>query len=270
MFSSLPWFIWAIILLVILIPAAIAIAVLTADRRKLARAGLQDVRQMAPAEFVRYLTTLFSGLGYRVEQPGDGGEYGVDLVLTDGTGRRTAVCARHYLTRVDRDEIRAGQDGAEYQRCSDALVVTTAGFTGGAVTMGEETGAILWDAGDLADAMDKVRNRPSFGAGDGARTLAESPAAGSMTDDTPPSRAAARRAPGSEGPAYPAQALRPAGTVPDQTPTPIAAQPEGPKGPPCPVCGTAMLPREAAGRAIWLCSRFPRCSGAAIRGDSPR
>jgi hypothetical protein len=262
--SSLPWFVWAVLGLIIVIPVTIGIAVMAGNERRVGRAGLKHVRQMSLPDFIQYLTTLYDGLGYHVERPGKGsGDYGVDLILTDGTGRRTAVSARHFQARVGRDEIRALHEGAEYHRCKDALVVTTVGFASAAVAMAEETGAILWDTGDLADAMDKVRARPSFGSGRGG--LVPTDAAPAAQGTALPSRLGAGR-PAAQAP----QPRSPQPALPPQAPTPIAAEPGEANGPPCPVCGTPMMAREAAGRGIWLCSRFPRCNGAQMRGEAPK
>lgn len=220
---------WPVIALVCVLAAAIPLVVVVLSRIRrgqlLARAGLQDLAHMDLPAFLRYLTTLLSGLGYQVEKTPDRSQYGVDLILTDGTGRRTAVHARHYNLPVEKAVIAEVQEGAGYHRCQDSLIVTTARYTGGAVSAAEETGAILWDLGDLADNMVKVMERPNF----------QQPAAPPATGPAPAPVAAAV--------------------------TPVSSTP------PCPICGRPTVARSAAGRDIWLCSRFPRCNGALMRGQ---
>lgn len=239
MFDAIPWYVYVLFLGAVGLPLGYMWIQASRADRILTRAGLTHVRRMAFPEFIRYLETLFAGLGYQIERPPARTDYGADLILKDGTGRRTAVNARHFKEKVGPDVLSEVAEGAEYFTCQDTLIISVDGFTNKAVDRGEETGAILWDAEDLADAMDKIRARPSFQPREQARpvpaTLA--PAAGLMS--------AAR-----------------------ELPLPVAAEASGPSGPPCPVCGKPMEPRLAAGRDIWLCSRFPRCNGAEMRETS--
>lgn len=242
MFSSMPWPVYVLLLGILAIPVAIVVAGQLKVERLKARAGLEELSRMALPEFLKYLTNLFAGLGYHVDRPPAQSGYGIDLILTDGTGRRTAVQASRYDERVAAEAIRELSEGAGYHRCQDALLVSLKGFAGPAVTMAEETGAMLWDLADLADAMDKVRSRPSFGAVGAERRVA--PAAG-------------RQLP----------AERPAPVSPELPADPPPPEEAGPKGPPCPICRKPMEPRVAAGREIWLCSRFPRCNGAKLKDE---
>ncbi|HYF93509.1 MAG TPA: restriction endonuclease [Symbiobacteriaceae bacterium] len=233
----MPWYVYLLILTAVGLPLMYMWVQASREVRTLARAGLPHARKMAWPEFQRYLESLFAGLGYQVERPGQRSDYGADLILKDGTGRRTAVNARHFKERITPEMLGEVSEGAEYYGCQDTLVVSVMGFTNKAIDQSEQSGTILWDAADLAGAMDKVRTRPSFQSREPARFVPEgaAPAAAGL--------AATREAPA------------PAATEP------MAAF----QGPPCPVCGKPMEPKIAAGRDIWLCSRFPRCNGATMR-----
>jgi hypothetical protein len=234
MFDAVPWPVYLLFLAAVLLPLGFKLRQQLKADRNLQRAGLAHIHRMAWPEFVRYLETLFSGLGYQVERAAGKTDYGVDLILKDGTGRRTAVNARHFKERVDKPALPEVAEGAAFYDCQDTLLITVVGYTNGAINMAEETGALLWDTEDLADAMEKVRTRPSFQASKPART-----AAGRETA---------------------------AAVVPPPAPAPAVPEaPAGPKGPPCPICGKPMEPKLAAGREIWLCSRFPRCNGAQLK-----
>ena len=235
MLSLIPWWVYLLVGLGFVgVLATILLTRRSGSGKHLARAGLTDVGSMELPDFLRYLTTIFNGLGYTVERiPAKGGDPVADLVLVDGTGRRTVVCARHFKTTVDAPVVKQLAENAAQYRSKDALVVTTAKFSNKAIAAAEELGAILWDPADLADAMEKVQASPGFGQG---RSEAAAAAAGA-----------------------------PAGLAT------AAAQPEaqpadnGPKGPPCPYCGSPSVARMAVGKEIWLCSRFPRCNGAVLR-----
>lgn len=240
MFSSVPWPVYVLLLGLIAIPLALVVAGQVKVERLKDRAGLSDLSRMALPEFLKYLTNLFAGLGYQVDRPPAQSAYGADLILTGGTGRRTAVQARHFSERITPEAVRELSEGAGYHRCQDTLLISVRGFAGPAVTMAEETGAMLWDLNDLADAMDKVRSRPSFGA------LGADRSGGGRQGERAERAAPSRQAP-----------------VVDLPPPDV----RGPSGPPCPICRTPMEPRVAAGREIWLCSQFPRCTGARLKDD---
>ncbi|HWI64870.1 MAG TPA: restriction endonuclease [Symbiobacteriaceae bacterium] len=241
MLAAIPWYVYLLFLGAVGLPMAYMWAGALREERTLARAGLSHVRRMAWPEFLRYLEALFAGLGYQVERTPSRNDYGADLLLKDGTGRRTAVNARHFKERVGPEALQEVAEGAQYHDCEDTLVVSAVGFTNKAIDASEENGTILWDAGDLADAAEKVRIRPSFQPREAHRPGAVPPAAGSHI----------------------AASLQAAATR--EIPLPPADPQAAPQGPPCPVCGKPMEPKVAAGREIWLCSRFPRCNGAELR-----
>lgn len=233
--SSMLWVIGGILLAAVAVPLIVLVTQQLKRERLLTRAGLSEHSKMNLPDFLRYLETLFGGLGYRVEKLPSRDDGGLDLVLVDGTGRRTAVLARRWKERIDRSALQRVAEGAAYHQCEDTLVLSIAGYQNNAIAMAEETGAFLWGAEDLADAMEKVRTRPSFQPAERARTSAaiQSNSAGQ------PKQAAAL-----------------------QTPTVDQVTPQTPL---CPHCRSAMAPRVAAGREIWLCSRFPRCNGARMK-----
>ena len=238
--TNMIWIIGGILLAAIALPLTLLVIQQMKRDRLLTRAGLQEHGKMSLPAFLRYLETLFSGLGYRVEKLPARDDGGLDLVLVDGTGRRTAVLARRWKERIDRDAIQRVADGAAYHQCEDTLILTVAGYQNSAIAMAEEIGAFLWGAEDLADAMEKVRTRPSFQPGERGRSSA----------------AAQNSVPAAQQKVF----------APLQTPTVDHVSPQTPL---CPICRSAMAPRVAAGREIWLCSRFPRCNGARMKDGQP-
>jgi hypothetical protein len=232
LFSLIPWWLYVVLGLVLIgIPVLVLVLRHTGTGRNLTRAGLTDLGNMALADFLRYLTGVFGSLGYQVERVNTRqGDYGVDLVVVDGSGRRTAVNARHFKEPVDTPAIRQLAEGAAYHRCKDTLVVTTAKYSNGAIAAAEETGTMLWDLGDLADAAERMQDKPSFSA-----TRGEVAASAASAFGGPQS------APQSQ------------------------SEEDGPTGPPCPQCNSPTNARLAVGKEIWLCSRFPRCNGGMIR-----
>ncbi|HLN59968.1 MAG TPA: restriction endonuclease [Symbiobacteriaceae bacterium] len=236
MLSLIPWWVYLLVGLGLAgVPVTILLMRRNGSAKTLARAGLTDLGAMELPDFLRYLTTIFNGLGYTVERiPAKGGDPVADLVLVDSTGRRTAVSARHFKNAVDAPVVKQLAENAAQYRCKDALVVTTAKFSNAAIAAAEELGAILWDPADLADAMEKLQASPGF-------SQSRSEAAAAAASGGPAGLAAA--------PAQPQ----------------VQELDNGPKGPPCPYCGSPSVARMAVGKEIWLCSRFPRCNGAVLR-----
>jgi len=243
MLAAIPWPVYVLVLGAIGLPVVYLWVHAVREERLMRRAGLSHGRQMDLPAFIRYLESLFAGLGYHVKRTAQRDQYGADLLLKDGTGRQTAVNARHFKERISPDVLSEVASGAEYHDCEETLVVSTIGFANQTIDAAEETGTILWDMSDLADAMEKVRTRPQ-------PRLA-------WDEDPAPLQPAPAAAPHSLF--APVAATRQPAVLP---PEPEA---DAPSGPPCPICRQPMEAKVAAGRDIWLCSRFPRCNGATLR-----
>lgn len=191
-----------------------------------AQAKLDRVRNMSGEEFERYLAWLFHQMGYQVQMTPRQGDFGADLILTDRSGRRTAVQAKCWNDKqmVGVPDLHEVFGGAAVYDCQDRLFVTTARYTAAARWMAQKTGTHLWDLDDIARAMAQV------GTG------------------RPPAAAVSRVEPLQRRPA------------PQPTRVPVPQLP--PSGPSCPDCGSAMTKRSVAGQLVWVCSRFPHCRGA--------
>ncbi|MDF2631111.1 MAG: restriction endonuclease [Symbiobacteriaceae bacterium] len=251
MLKAIPWPIYILVAGAIGLPVIYLWVQATREDRLLRRAGLGNGRQTPLPEFIRYLEALFTGLGYHVKRPAQRDDYGADLLLKDGTGRQTAVSARHFKERIGPEVLSEIAEGADHHDCEETLIVSLVGFTNTTLDRAEETGTILWDASDLAEAMGKVRSRPPVQRG--AAWEADQPQ-GEPGRGIPEARHSLAALAATRQPMPVAQ------PIPSAPP-----EPEPPSGPPCPVCSRPMEPKIAAGREIWLCSRFPRCNGAQLR-----
>lgn len=264
MLAAIPWPIFVLMAGAIGLPVVYLWVQAVREERLLRRAGLNHARQMPLPDFIRYLETLFTGLGYHVRRTPQRDDYGADLLLKDGTGRQTAINARHFKERIAPEVLREVASGAEHHECEETLVVSIIGFANMTIDDAEETGTILWDASDLADAMEKVRTRPQP-----RLSWDESPAPGDPRGGTPEGPNPFARAPLAPGPAAQSPfSPAPVAAARQPVPLPPAPEPQAPSGPPCPICKQPMEAKIAAGREIWLCSRFPRCNGAALRETS--
>lgn len=242
---SLPWWFYAAIAVPIVWPLIERLAKELINERRFARAGLTDVKKMTGRDFENYLGHLFRGMGFKVEITPAAGDFGVDLILTDASGKRIAVQAKRWKQRVGNEAVQAVVGGAAYYKCQETMVVTTSGYTPKAVQMARETGTRLWDVRDLADAMDKVRARGTAAQNQVAATT--TPVAKQTTTAPAPRSASAPSKPGPKSAQSLGLPVKPGAAV---------------VSPLCQQCGTQMVRRKVEGRDIWLCGRFPACRGS--------
>lgn len=230
----------------------IAVRVVAAEttRRRFARAGLAEVNRMHWREFEKYLQHLFATLGYHAELTPPSGDNGVDVILTDGNGVRTAVQAKRWRkgNLVGSPEVQRTVGGAQYYHCQRVLVVTTSGYTQEAKAFARQTGTELWGPDELADAIEQARSRQG-----------QAPVAACSTAAR---HAVPRPAAAGPGPMRSAPVAQPR-----PAPAPQSAPVKAPAtaGPACPKCGAPMTARRVNDQAIWLCSRFPQCNGSKLK-----
>lgn len=113
-------------------------------RRRLARSGIDEIDAMDGRTFERFLSTLFTRLGYHVELTQYRGDYGADLVIEKG-GSRIAVQAKRWNRRVGVGAVQEAVAAKGLYRCNVALVVTNSRFTHQAATLAKANDVRLWD-----------------------------------------------------------------------------------------------------------------------------
>lgn len=196
------------------------------------RAGLGGLGAMTEAQFESWVESLFTGLGYKLEPARGRESLGVDWILIDSYGYRTAVQIRRWRQDVGPEAIEQIVGGAVFHRCDDRLVITTASFTNEAKRLGRQTETRLWGIRELAGAMEQVRK----GATVELSQRSPAPAPAAEAAPAPPIRSAETVA---------------AASMPEPMPT-------------CPRCGKVMVKRSVNGRPVMVCANFPRCTGARV------
>jgi hypothetical protein len=224
-------------LLLVAVPLLVWVIRRLSEEQRRERSGLGSLGLLTDARFDDYVERLFEGLGYRIVEAGGRESLGVDWILTDPRGNRTALQTRRWRLDVGPEAIEQIVGGAVYHRCDDRLVITTATFTREARRLGKQTGTRLWTLNELA------------GARESARTGTPAP---SLLQRLPAAEAAAT--PETPQPATPL----------DRAVDRIAAanQPEMPIR--CPRCGKTMVRRSVNGHPVLVCQEFPRCTGARV------
>jgi restriction system protein len=200
-----------------------------------ARAGLTNLGAMTAREFDAYVERLFRSLGYQVEPASGRESLGVDWILTNARGYRTALQTRRWRSDVGPEAVQQITGGAVYHRCDEMLIVTTATFTPEARRLARQMGTKLWDLEDLAKAASEIRAAERLSA---ASVLAR---------PTEPEREAGRP------PVHAAERSREMVAAAQQAPATN-----------CPRCGKEMVRRAVNGQPVLVCRDFPRCNGARL------
>lgn len=199
-----------------------------------ARAGFANLGAMTDAQFEAWVESLFTKLGYRLEQARGRESLGVDWILIDRHGYRTALQTRRWRQDVGPEAVEQIVGGAVFHRCDDRLVITTAAFTSEAKRLGRQTETRLWGVRELAAAMDSAQK-------DGSVTLAQRVPQPPVTERPAPST-----------------------TAPLDRNAEVAASSMPEVLPNCPRCGKPMVRRSVNGRPVMVCAEFPRCTGARV------
>ncbi len=107
-------------------------------------------KELRDYAFEGYLARVFENLGYHVEQKGQSGDQGVDLIVTK-EGIRIAIQAKGYISSVGNSAIQEVFTGSRIHDCTVYAVITNSRFTSGAITAAEATGCLLIHEDNFAD-----------------------------------------------------------------------------------------------------------------------
>jgi restriction system protein len=147
----LAWPVW--LFLALLVAGRLVVGLYR--RLLIARSGLQDIDAMSGEAFERYLTVLFSKLGYHVDRTASHGDFGADLVASKKR-QRVVVQAKRHRRKVGVKAVQEAVAAKGYYSCDEAMVVTNNLFTRQAVKLADRNGVRLWDRYRLAKAMASV------------------------------------------------------------------------------------------------------------------
>jgi HJR/Mrr/RecB family endonuclease len=127
--------------------------VVRANEDPLVRLLNADIASMSGNDFENYLAAIFRYRGYQVEQTGQSGDQGVDLIVSLGAGPRVAVQAKCYGGSVSNKAVQEAYTGMAFYRCRGCVVVTSSYFTAGAREVAAATGCLLIDRSQIRDLI---------------------------------------------------------------------------------------------------------------------
>jgi restriction system protein len=126
--------------------------------RRLSKSGIDEIDRMTGHVFEEYLSTLFRRLGYRVELTSRHGDYGADLVITNGK-TRTAVQAKRWGRRVGVKAVQEAVASKGMYGCDAALVVANREFSQQAQKLARANEVELWGRAVLISKLLSVRGK---------------------------------------------------------------------------------------------------------------
>jgi restriction system protein len=88
--------------------------------------NLEELYNLHPADFERYVARLFRQKGYKASVRGRSGDLGVDLMLTRKGGKRAIVQCKRYRNTIGPDIVRELYGTLIHEGVSHAFLVTTA------------------------------------------------------------------------------------------------------------------------------------------------
>jgi HJR/Mrr/RecB family endonuclease len=107
-------------------------------------------RDLRADGFEAFLAEVFETLGYEVEQTGQSGDQGVDLIVAKH-GFRMAIQAKGYSGSVGNTAVQEAFTGMAHYRCDGCAVVTNSQFTPSAISVAESTNCLLVHEGNFRE-----------------------------------------------------------------------------------------------------------------------
>ena len=99
------------------------------SREEFTRSGLVTIDEMDGVTFEERLRAMYLELGYTVRTTPRSGDYGCDLLLINGAGRKSVVQAKRYSSNVGLEAVQQAVAAMAHYDASNAVVVTNSYFT---------------------------------------------------------------------------------------------------------------------------------------------
>lgn len=126
------------------------------EREALLQLEMAEVDAMDPRAFEELVAHLLNAQGYRTQLTKGSGDFGVDVVASNGQ-RRIAVQVKRYREALSAKPIGEVLVGMPHYHCNECMVVTNSTFTGPAVQAAAPHPCTLVDRRELARWMVQAR-----------------------------------------------------------------------------------------------------------------
>ena len=106
--------------------------------------SINDVDLMDGHEFERFISLLFTKMGYMTEVTRGSGDQGLD-VIAEKNGVKIGIQAKCYSNKVTNKAVQEISAALSHYNCSKGMVITNNYFTDSAVELAGSNNIILWD-----------------------------------------------------------------------------------------------------------------------------
>ncbi len=113
-----------------------------------------DFASMSGHQFEFFLGDLFKKIGYKVVNTKLSGDQGADLII-EKFGEKIAVQAKNYSQPVSNSAVQEAVAAKNHYNCQKSMVVTTSGYTKGAISLAKSNNVELWDKERLLKEIKK-------------------------------------------------------------------------------------------------------------------
>ena len=127
-----------------------------AKRKLITSIPLSRIDRMSGTAFERYLVKLYRAAGYNVTHLGGSGDYGADLIISQGN-KRVAIQAKRYSNKVSLPAVQQIYTACAFYDCNRAIVVTNSYFTRNARRLADKVGVELIDRDELTDFINDLQ-----------------------------------------------------------------------------------------------------------------
>lgn len=111
--------------------------------------SITDLQALSPTDFEKYVASLFRQKGYRVKLRGSKGDLGVDLELTQPSGKRAIVQCKRYHNTIGPKIVRELYGTLVHEQVAHAFLVTNANISDAGRTWAQHKPITLIDGETL-------------------------------------------------------------------------------------------------------------------------
>lgn len=123
--------------------------------QKSATYSLNDIDLMDGHEFERFISLLFTKMGYTTEVTRGSGDQGLDI-LAEKNGVKIGIQAKCYANKVTNKAVQEISTALSHYNCNKGMVVTNNFFTDSAVELAQSNNIILWDRDILKSKLEEI------------------------------------------------------------------------------------------------------------------
>lgn len=129
--------------------------------KRFINSGISTVDKMEGEEFEEFLLAHFTKMGYKVNTTPKTGDYGADLIATNGF-TKIVIQAKRWTNKVGTAAVQQVLASKEYYKANKCMVISNNYFTKNATNLANKAQVELWDRDKLLNIMKKVKGKKTI------------------------------------------------------------------------------------------------------------